>query len=35
MPIIDIVYKVLFDGVNPNTGVKKLLSRDKKSEMNF
>ena len=31
MPIIDIVYKVLFDGVNPNTGVKKLLSRDKKS----
>ncbi len=35
MPIIDVIYKVLFDSLNPNTGVKKLLSRDKKSEMNF
>lgn len=35
MPIIDTVYKVLFKGLNPNTGVKQLLSRDKKSEMNF
>lgn len=35
MPIIDTVYKVLFNGLNPNTAVKQLLSRDKKSEMNF
>lgn len=35
MPIIDTVYKVLFDGLNPRDGVVRLLSRDKKSEMNF
>lgn len=35
MPIIDIVYKVLFQGLNPEDGVIQLLSRDKKSEMNF
>lgn len=35
MPIIDVVYKVLFEGLDPNNGVMQLLSRDKKSEMNF
>ena len=35
MPIIDVVYKVLFEELDPNDGVMQLLSRDKKSEMNF
>lgn len=35
MPIIDTVYKVLFEKLDANTGVKNLLSREKKSEMNF
>lgn len=35
MPIIDTVYKVLFHGLDPRDGVMQLLSRDKKSEMNF
>lgn len=35
MPIIDTVYNVLFNGLNPKDGVVRLLSRDKKSEMNF
>lgn len=35
MPIIDVVYKVIFENLNPKEGVQLLLSRDKKCEMNF
>lgn len=35
MPITDITYKVLFEGLCPHEALKALLNRDKKSEMNF
>lgn len=35
MPITDITYKVLFEGLCPHKGLELLLNRDKKSEMNF
>lgn len=35
MPIIDAVYQVVFESLEPQKAVKALLSRDKKSEMNF
>lgn len=35
MPIIEAVYQVVFENLAPHSAVKKLLSRDKKSEMNF
>lgn len=33
MPITDILYKVLFEGMDPKYGVYELMSRDKKDEM--
>lgn len=35
MPIIDVVYRILFDGLDKHDGVDELLSRDKKHEINF
>lgn len=32
MPITDILYKVLFDGMDPRQGVEELMSRDKRDE---
>lgn len=33
MPIVNVVYKVLFEELDPKTGVKMLMTRDKKSEI--
>ena len=33
MPITDILYKVLFEGLNPSTAVNELMSKDKKNEI--
>lgn len=35
MPIIDVVYRILFEGLDKHDGVDELLSRDKKHEINF
>ena len=32
MPIIETVYKVIYENLNPKEAVKKLMTRDKKSE---
>ena len=32
MPIVDTVYKVIYENLNPNEAVKKLMTRDKKIE---
>ena len=32
MPITDVLYKVLFEGLNPKAAVYELMTRDKKDE---
>ena len=32
MPIVDTVYKILYEGLKPNEAVNNLMTRDKKSE---